>query len=153
MPAARGPVSGTGSVPGAHKIGAVSQASIVDEIRGALAASRHEADGILSRAREDAKAIEARSETELQRLGEERLAEIRSLRASISAQAEAIDSANAALSETLAALSARLLQAAREADFSPPPWPRGLAGKVELKLSETREMTITLHRDPDGGMR
>ena len=56
------------------------------------------------------------------------------------------------LVETLAATSMRLVEIARDADFSPPPWPGGLDRIVELKLSETREVTLRLggERDHDG---
>ena len=127
------------------------RSSIVDEIRGSLAASRRQADGILARASEEAKALEAAGELEAQRRGRERLAEIEELRAAIDHHAGAIESAYVAMAESMAATSSRLLQIAREADFSPPEWPGGIARTVELKLSETREMTVTLRRDGDGG--
>lgn len=46
------------------------------------------------------------------------------------------------LIEALAAASARLVQAAKQADFSPPPWPAPARGPVEIKFSETREVTL-----------
>lgn len=133
-----------------RKIAAV-RSSIVDEIRGSLAASRRQADGILARASEEAKTLEAAGELEARRRGQERLAEIERLRASIDDHAGAIESAYVAMVESLAATSSRLLQLAREADFSPPEWPGGIPHTVELKLRETREMTVTLRRGRDGG--
>lgn len=128
------------------------RSSIVDEIRGALAASRQEADGILARASEDAKALEAAGHVEIRRRARARLDEIEQLRASIDHHATAIESAYVGMVESMAATSARLLQIAREADFTPPEWPGGIPRTVELKLSETREMTVTLRRDGDGGV-
>lgn len=127
------------------------RSSIVDEIRGSLAASRRQADGILARASEEAKVLEAAGEMEAQRRGRERLVEIEELQASIDRHAGAIESAYVTMVESIAATSSRLLQIAREADFSPPEWPGGLPRTVELKLSETRELTVTLRRGDDGG--
>lgn len=127
--------------------------SIVDEIRGSLAASRRQADGILARAGEEAKRIEADAPAEARRRARARLDEIEQLRASIDHHAGAIESAYVAMVESMAATSARLLQLAREADFSSPEWPGGIPRTVELKLSETREMTVTLRRDGAGGAR
>lgn len=133
------------------------RSSIVDEIRGSLAASRRQADGILARASEDAKRLEADGELEARRQARTRLDEIEGLRASIDHHAGAIESAYVAMVESMAATSARLLQLAREADFSSPEWPGGIPHTVELKLSETREitreMTVTLRRERDGGAR
>jgi hypothetical protein len=125
--------------------------SIVDEIRGSLAASRRQADGILARASEEAKRIEAGAPLEAQRRARGRLDEIEQLRASIDRHADAIETAYVAMVESMAATSARLLQLAREANFSSPEWPGGIPRTVELKLRETREMTVTLRRDGGRG--
>ena len=127
--------------------------SIVDEIRGSLAASRRQADGILARAGEEARRIEADAPAEVRRRAQARLDEIEQLRASIDHHAGAIEFAYVAMVESMAATSARLLQLAREADYSSPEWPGGIPRTVELKLSETREMTVTLRREGGGGTR
>ena len=131
------------------------RSSIVDEIRGSLAASRRQAEGILARAGEDAKRLEEEGGLEARRQGRARLEEIEGLRASIDQHANAIESAYVAMVESMATTSARLLALAREADFTPPEWPGGIPRTVELKLSETREVTrevtVTLRREGDGG--
>ena len=57
---------------------------------------------------------------------------------------ETIDAACARLAETMATAAQRLAEVAREADFSPPPWPGGIDRTVEIRLSETREVTLRM---------
>ena len=125
---------------------------MVEQIRGALAASRTQADDVLARAVEDARQLELSAEAGVRRRAEDRLAEIEYLRVSIDHHSQEIEAAYVRLVETLAATSMRLVEIARDADFSPPPWPGGLDRIVELKLSETREVTLRLggERDHDG---
>jgi hypothetical protein len=75
--------------------------------------------------------------------------EIEEIRASIERHRDQIASACATLSEAFAAASLHLTEASRSDDFSPDPYRGGLGGAVELRLSETREMTVTITREPE----
>lgn len=55
-----------------------------------------------------------------------------------------IDAACARLAEAMAAAAQRLAEVARDADFRPPPWPGGIDRTVEIRLSETREVTLRM---------
>ena len=57
---------------------------------------------------------------------------------------DAVDAASAALTEAMASTARRLAEDARDADFSPPDWPGGIDRTVEIRLSETREVTLRL---------
>lgn len=56
----------------------------------------------------------------------------------------------ARLVELMAIASERLVQHAREADFSPPPWPDESSEIVEIKLSQTQEVTFRIARRHPG---
>src|SRR5690349_14313617 len=81
---------------------------------------------------------------------EARLERLQSLRDEINAHQRQIESAFVAMAEALALAALKLAQAAREADFSPPPMPGGLGRAFEIKLSQTREVTFRLARDGSG---
>ena len=81
------------------------------------------------------------------RLADRRLAQLRALRADLERDRSRLDTAYAELVEAMAAASERLLEGAREADFSPPPWPGGIGRTVEIRLSQTREITFRLGRE------
>lgn len=70
------------------------------------------------------------------------LARLSEIRADIERNRRRIDAAYVTLSRGMAATSARLVDVARHADFSPPKWPDGIQRTVEIKLSETREVTL-----------
>jgi hypothetical protein len=55
-----------------------------------------------------------------------------------------IQNGYAALADALAASARKLAAAAAEADFSPPPWPEGIERTIEIKLSQTREISFRL---------
>lgn len=129
------------------------------EIRDSLAASRAQADRILDAAESHARALtEMAAETD-QALIDARIQRLVNLRNEIEQHQERIETAYVAMAETMAKVAARLTEAAREADFSIPPWPGGIRSAFEVKLTETREMTIRIERErasaapPAGGSR
>lgn len=81
------------------------------------------------------------------RLADRRLAQLRALRADLERDRARLDAAYADLVEAMATASERLLEGARQADFSPPPWPAGIDRTVEIRLSQTREITFRLSRE------
>lgn len=77
---------------------------------------------------------------------EARLSQLRGVRDELQRDRRTIDAAGAGLAEAMAAASLRLAEAARDADFSPPAWPRGIDRTIEVKLSQTREVTLRMAR-------
>lgn len=73
--------------------------------------------------------------------------EIEEIRGALERHRDQLESAGAILAEAFASASLQLTEASREADFTPDPYRGGLGGAIELKLSETREMTVTIGRD------
>jgi hypothetical protein len=127
--------------------------SAVEQIRDRLVAARVQAAGVLARAAADARAIEAEADGELRDLAEQRLAEIEQLRRAIDDHSRAIEGAYARMVESMAETAMGLLTVSREADFSPPPWAGGIPRMLELRLSETREVTVRLPiRGPGAGL-
>lgn len=116
--------------------------TIVEQIRTALASSRWEAERIIEFGERRARELEASADPESVARAEAALAQVRELRDSIEHHARQIEAAYARMAEALAATSLRLVQISREADFTNPAWPGGLGRTVELKLSETREVTL-----------
>lgn len=117
---------------------------IVQEIKGTLAESREQADRILAAAAEDARAVEAGVDERVRIAAEQRLQSIEQLRGAIAHHSERIESAYVNMAEAMAAASQQLVEISRRADYSPPLWPGGIERTVELKLSETREMTLRI---------
>ena len=66
------------------------------------------------------------------------------LRRQIEDQQRRIQSGYAELLEAMAMSSIRLAEAARNADFSSPPRPSGLGHTIEVRLAQTREVTVRL---------
>lgn len=125
--------------------------ALTGEIRDSLASSRAQADRMLAAAEAHARALtEMAAETD-QALIEARLRRLTNLRAEIEEHQERIEAAYVAMAETMARVASRLAEAARDADFSIPPWPDGIRTALELKLSETREMTIRIEREAPVG--
>ena len=89
-----------------------------------------------------ARAAEADAEGEVDALTRARLAQLEGLRDSIDRSRREIDLGYARLLEALAGAASRLVEITLEADFSPPQWQAGLGRTLELKLSETRELTV-----------
>lgn len=121
--------------------------ALTGEIRDSLAASRAQADRILAVAETHAQNLSAMAAETDQALIDARMRRLTNLRAEIEEHQERIEAAYVAMAEAMARVATRLAQAAQEADFSIPPWPGGIRTAFELKLSETREMTIRIERD------
>lgn len=105
---------------------------------GALRASREQADLLLERAAADASRIERDGAARAREQARERLREIESLRAAIAEHAEQAELASIRLAEAMAASAAKLVEAARDADFSPPPWPGHPGAPVPAPKERTR---------------
>lgn len=120
--------------------------SLSDRILGPLSRSRDEADRIIADARERARALNAGEAGVERALAETQLARLAELRSELDRNRRRIDAGYARLAETMATASSRLAQTARDADFSPPPWPGGIGRTVEIKLAETREVTLRFTR-------
>jgi hypothetical protein len=119
-------------------------APLVAKVRETLAAGRAEADSLLDAAEAEARTlVEMAAATDRAR-AEARLERLEALRDEIDAHQRQIESAFVAMAEALAVAALKLAQAAREADFSPPPMPAGLGRAFEVKLSQTREVTFRL---------
>jgi hypothetical protein len=124
--------------------------SLDDRIRDPIAASLDEADRIVAAAEERGRTLARRGPEADRSTLEDRLARMQELRLALVSGRSRMDTAYARLAETMAAVSERLALATREADFSPPPWPEGLGRTVEVKLSETREVTFRYGGDSSG---
>ena len=92
---------------------------------GSLNASRREADRLLAEAEARTRQMRRRAAGVERNVATSQLARLQQLRAEIDGDQERIDAAYVRLVETMAAASIRLVEAARDADFSIPPWPGG----------------------------
>lgn len=119
-------------------------APLVAKVRETLAAGRAEADALLDAAEAEAQTLTAMAAETDRARAEARLERLQSLREEIDAHQRQIETAFVAMAEALALAALKLAQAAREADFSPPPMPGGLGRAFEVKLSQTREVTLRL---------
>jgi hypothetical protein len=127
--------------------------STVKQIRASLAASHEEGERILARTAAEVRAIDAEAQRTVRGLAEQRLRQIDELRAALLQHSREVELAYARMIEALAATSMRLVEITREADFGPPAWSGGLPRTVELKLRETREVTMRFSEggEPGGG--
>lgn len=116
--------------------------SLSEQIRGSLSASRDEVDRIIAAAEERAHAVNARAAGVERALAETQLARLAELHSELVRNGQRIDAGYAMLAETMATASVRLAEAARDADFTAPPWPEGIGRTLEVKLAETREVTL-----------
>lgn len=122
--------------------------SAAEQIRDSLTASRMEADALLVEAEQRAIQLSAMAADTDQALVDARLSRLWRLCSEASERKHHVESAYAGMAETMAAVATRLATAAREADFSPPPWPGGIGHAVEVRLSETREVVVRVERQP-----
>ena len=118
--------------------------SVSEEVRASLVARRGEADRILADAERRAGELAALAGDADRALATARINRLRELQVQIQAQQRQIESAYAALAEAMALNALKLSEAAREADFSIPPWPEGIRRTVEIRLAETREVTFRI---------
>lgn len=124
------------------------EAPTVQTIQGKLAAAQERAEEILAQATQSALELgeeATRLDWELARV---RLARIAGLREQIESDRASIESSTVRMAELMALTSERLMEHARDADFSPPPWPDGIGRVLEIKLSETREVTFRIATEP-----
>ena len=80
--------------------------------------------------------------------------QLRDLGREIEARQRRIDDGYATMIEAMAATSNRLVEAARDADFSSPSGPAARGRTVEVKMAQTREITFRFDPagDPAGGL-
>lgn len=119
-------------------------APLVARVRETLAAGRAEADALLDAAEAEARALSEMAAATDRARAEARIERLQALREEIDTHQRQIETAFVAMAEALALAALKLAQAAREADFSPPPMPAGLGRTFEVKLSQTREVTFRL---------
>ena len=93
------------------------------------------------------KAQEASSDEQISLEAERRLSRLAELCKEIDHHSRHLEGAYTDMLDSLAARMMRLSEIARTADFSPPEWPVGAEHNVEIKLSETRELTLRLSRN------
>lgn len=117
-----------------------------EEIREALAAGRRQADAIIAAADEDARRLSEEAELTDRALAAARLARLAALRDGIAHDKWVIDAGYAGVVEAMALATARLAELSRRDSFEPPAWRTSLDEMVEVKLSETRELTFRLQR-------
>jgi hypothetical protein len=115
-------------------------------IRTTLEGGREAAARIHAGAQADAAMIAARAAESDRRYAAERIVALGDLRAELAASRHRIDAASLAIVEAMAAAARRLALAARHSDFEPPRWPTRPPTTMEIKLSQTRELTISFDR-------
>lgn len=118
--------------------------SVSEEMRASLVARREEADRLLADAERRADALTSLAGESDRALAAARIDRLRELQRQIQAQQRRIEAAYATLAEAMAVSALKLAAAARDADFSIPPWPEGIRRTVEIRLAETREVTFRL---------
>lgn len=120
------------------------EAPAVQAIQGKLADAQVRAEEILAQASRQALALGEEASRLDRELARARLARIARLREQIVSDQASINASTVRMAELMALTSERLLEHARNADFSPPPWPEGIGRVIEIKLSETREVTFRI---------
>ena len=116
-----------------------------------MVASRGEADRILGQAEGRASELSALAGKADQALTDARLERLADLQRQIEGGQQRIESAYATMAEAMAVTSMRLVEVARGADFSSPPWPAGIRRTVEIRLAETREITFRIETEGTAG--
>lgn len=120
-----------------------------ERIRATIEAGRGDADRIVAIAAREANRIVAVAEGADRALATARVERLRALGREIEDQQRRIQSGYAAMVEAMAASTIRLVEATRDADFTTPAGPSTLGRTVEVRLAQTRE--ITLRFDPRTG--
>lgn len=116
----------------------------LEHFRRSLSATRREADEIIAAAEVRARDMHDRAIEVERSLAESQIARLVEIRSELRHDQRRIDAGFARLAESMATVSVRLAQAARETDFSVPPRAGGIARTVEFKLSETREVSVRI---------
>ena len=112
------------------------------QIRDTLEEGRCAADRILGEAERRATELGGRAASTDREMAAARVLRLNRLNHDIEERQHRIESAQVTLIEAMATAAARLATVAREADFDPPPWPDDLGRIVEIRFSETREVTF-----------
>lgn len=122
-----------------------------ERIRATIGAGRDDADRIVAVAVRDAeRRIGAVGQAD-RALAAARIEHLRDLRRQIEDQQRRVRSTYAAMAEAMAQSAIRLVEAARDADFSSPPRPSGLGRTVEVRLAQTREIRFRIGREDEAG--
>ena len=124
------------------------EATPIDQLRASLLATREDADRMLLDAEEQAARLSALAADTDRALASARVARLGDLRADADARQREVSTAYAGMAEAMAGAAGRLVTIAKEADFSIPPWPAGIGHTIEVKLSETREVTVRIATEP-----
>ncbi len=115
-----------------------------EQIGATLQAARGEADRIVAAGEREASERTALAAESDRAFTSARIEHLRELQHQIRGQRHRVEIAYTTMAEALAVAALRLTAAAREADFSSPPWPSGIGRTVEIKLAETREVTFLI---------
>ena len=115
-----------------------------EQIGATLQAARGEADRIVAAGEREASERTALAAESDRAFTNARIEHLRELQHQIQGQQHRVEIAYTTMAEALAVAALRLTAAAREADFSSPPWPSGIGRTVEIKLAETREVTFLI---------
>jgi hypothetical protein len=118
--------------------------AIGERIRATIDAGRDDADRIVAIASREANRIVAVAEGADRALAAGRVERLRDLGREIEDQQRRIQSGYAAMIEAMATSSMKLVEAARDADFSAPPRPSALGRTVEVRLAQTREISFRI---------
>jgi hypothetical protein len=124
---------------------------IGERIRATIEAGRGDADRIVAVAAREAGRIVALASGADRADPASRIQQLRDLRLQIADQQRRIDSGYASLVEAMAESSMRLAAAARDADFSALPEPSGLGRTVEIRLAQTREISVRIESPGTAG--
>jgi len=121
-----------------------------EQIHATLQGARNEADRIVAAAERAADDRSALADETDRSLAAARIEQLRELQRQIQSRQYRVEAAYTTMAEALAIAAVRLAAAAREADFSSPPWPSGIGRTVEIKLAETREVTFLIETGAEG---
>jgi hypothetical protein len=121
-----------------------------EQIRATLQAARGDADRIVAAGERTADERTALAAETDRSLAAARIEQLRELQHQIQSRQHRVEDAYTTMAEALAVAALRLAAAAREADFSSPPWPSGIGRTVEIKLAETREVTFRIETGGEG---
>ena len=124
------------------------EATPIERLRASLLATREDADRMMREAEEHAARLSALAADTDRALANARVARLDDMRAHADAQKREVSVAYAGMAEAMAGAAGRLVTIAKETDFSIPPWPAGIGHTIEVKLSETREVTVTIATEP-----
>lgn len=129
----------------------VGSPAVDERIRATIDAGRRDANRIVAIAARDANRIVAVAEGADRAVAAARIEHLRALGREIEEQQQRIENGYATMIEAMAATSSRLVEAARNADFSSPPRQSTLGRTVEVRLAQTREISFRLESGGGAG--